>query len=210
MARESIQSSWRCSQLVCQESSGSNYCRQRQPLLACVSKTAVLTPSHIPWHYSLMGGLLMSALPHIITLWSLQRLSFKEKSLCKSCNCTHMRLKWGHFHCLWYIAALCAEATWGSNPSRLMLDDCAAASAPPPNTFICFHPTPLSPALSSGSLVPGHVGACFVLLLCGWCVLPAQSELWNHPQAGVPRPSNRRQLYEKICKGEFHTLAFPH
>lgn len=36
---------------------------------------------------------------------------------------------------------------------------------------------PPGPVLSSRSLVPGHIGACFVLLLRGGRVLSAQSEL---------------------------------
>lgn len=42
------------SPLMRQESSGANYCRQRRLLLACVSKTAAPTPSHIPRLYLLM------------------------------------------------------------------------------------------------------------------------------------------------------------
>lgn len=63
------------------------------------------------------------------------------------------------------------------------------------------------PALSTHSLVPGHVRARFVLLLCGGRVLPAQSELWNHPQTGVSWPSDRRQLHEKICQGDASATA---
>lgn len=62
-------------------------------------------------------------------------------------------------------------------------------------------------ALSARSLVPGHVRARFVLLLCGGRVLPAQSELWNHPQTGVSWPSDRGQLHEKIRQGDASAAA---
>lgn len=54
-ARRSIQSSWRLSHLIHQESFGSNYCHPMQVLLSCVSETAIPRPDHIPLHCILLG-----------------------------------------------------------------------------------------------------------------------------------------------------------
>lgn len=119
------------SQLICQESSGANYCRQRRLLLACVSKTAAPTPSHIPRLYLLMCALLMRA-PTPPPSRPSDRLHGSHPSRT-------------HFHRLLHVAAPCAEVTREPNPSCLMLDNsAAAASAPTPLYASIPSPTPQS------------------------------------------------------------------
>lgn len=74
-----------------------------------------------------------------------------------------------------------------------------------------FHQHDPDPVLSASSpAVPGYIRTRFVLLLSGGRLLPAQPELWNHPKAGVPRPSDCWKLHEEICQGDFssHPTGF--
>lgn len=49
--------------------------------------------------------------------------------------------------------------------------------------------------------VPSHVRTCSVLLFRGGCVFSAQSELWDHQEARMPRSADCGTLHEAICQG---------
>lgn len=152
-----------------------------------------------------MAGLLMSALLPIITMWSLPWLSSKP---------------------LWITLQIIAVTCNWSGVSFIVCDTwwrCAQGGSRTPHFSVvvrslrCSISTAaeqlliLSPLWLFLSSVPGHIRARFVLLLRGGRVLSAQSELWNHPQTGVSRPSDRGQLHEEIRQGDFHlpTLSLP-
>lgn len=50
--------------------------------------------------------------------------------------------------------------------------------------------------------VPADVGARAVLLLGGGRLHPAQPELRDHQEAGVPRPGHSCSLHEEVCQGK--------
>lgn len=118
--RGSMCGSWGGSPLVCQESSGANYCRQRRLLLTCVSENS----SGIPGLYSLMGGLLMR---------------------CRSCSSSITSLRGSHpsrshFH----PEQLRVFRSHGNQtPSRSVFDNgAAAAAALTPLHYISTCPSP--------------------------------------------------------------------
>lgn len=205
-----MQSSCRLSKLICQESFGSNYCCPPQLLLPCVSESSPHSKSHsitlFTNGHAVNEGLAPHHIPVIASVVFIQTLS--EGTHCKLFNCGHMQQKRGSvtlsvMHSRTAYWALAGVKPLAFDVWRL----CYSISTATPRPLML---GPAGPVLSFRSLVPGHIRARLVLLLCGGRILSAQPELWNHPQTGMSRPSDRRQLYEKICQGDFHRLMQLH
>lgn len=161
----------------------------------CQRNSSPKAPSHTITLLTsgLMAGLLTRARFPIITLWSPPSLWYE--SLHESFDYSLMQLKWGQFSCLWCVTVLWTSPMDGLSSILNPVGWCCSVS-------VASYTFPSYAVLSSRSPVPGYVRARFVLLLGGGRVLSAQSELWNHPQAGVPRPSDSWQLHEEIRQGD--------
>lgn len=118
----SMQSNCRFSQLICQESFGSNYCRPRQLLLPCVSESSPHSESHsitlFTNGHAVNEGLAPHHIPVIASVVFIHTLS--DGTRCKLFNCGHMQQERGSCR-----TALRVGPSRESSPSLLMFDDCA-------------------------------------------------------------------------------------